>query len=115
MARRAGRGGRRGDEGTAPLPAQSIRLDRWLCHARVFKTRTLAADRIAEGGIRVNGAPCRKPGHELRVGDVVTAAVPGGVRSLRMVSPGERRGPPAEARMLYANLDGPEIEDGADD
>ena len=41
-------------------PADSIRLDRWLCHARVFKTRTLAAERIAAGGVRINGAPCRK-------------------------------------------------------
>ena len=62
-------------------PADSIRLDRWLCHARVFKTRTMAAERIAAGGVRINGAPCRKPGHEVKVGDVVTAAAPGGVRS----------------------------------
>ena len=74
-------------------PADSIRLDRWLCHARVFKTRTMAAERIAAGGVRINGAPCRKPGHEVKVGDVVTAAAPGGVRSLRVLSPGERRGP----------------------
>ena len=93
----------------APEPAvpTSIRLDRWLCHARVFKTRSLAADRICAGGIRVNGTPCRKPGQELRPGDVVTAAVPGGVRSLRMRAPGARRGPPAEARLLYDDLDAP--------
>lgn len=101
MARR-GRSDHAGE--TADAPA-TIRLDKWLCHARVFKTRTLAADRIAQGGIRVNGTPCRKPGHELRPGDVVTAAVPGGVRSLRMVAPGERRGPAAEARTLYEDLD----------
>ena len=44
---------------------------------------------------------------ELRPGDVVTAAVPGGVRSLRMRAPGARRGPPAEARLLYDDLDAP--------
>ncbi|MBB1490081.1 MULTISPECIES: RNA-binding S4 domain-containing protein [unclassified Paracoccus (in: a-proteobacteria)] len=86
-------------------PPTSIRLDRWLCHARVFKTRTMAADRISEGGVRVNGAPCRKPGHEVKAGDVVTAAAPGGVRSLRVLAPGERRGPASEARELYEDLD----------
>lgn len=106
MARRGVRPGRGGDERAAGA-APTIRLDRWLCHARVFKTRTLAADRIAEGGVRVNGAPCRKPGYELKPGDIVTAAVPGAVRSLRMISPGERRGPPAEARTLYEDLDAP--------
>ena len=95
-------------------PADSIRLYRWLCHARVFKTRTMAADRIAAGGVRINGAPCRKPGHEVKVGDVVTAAAPGGVRSLRVLSPGERRGPASEARELYEDLDAPPVPDAPD-
>lgn len=85
--------------------AAAIRLDRWLCHARMFKTRTLAAERIAGGGIRVNGRACRKPGHTVRPGDVVTAATPGGVRVLRVLAAGERRGPPAEAQELYDDLD----------
>ena len=93
------------------VPAEAIRLDRWLCHARVFKTRTVAAERIAAGGVRINGAPCRKPGHEVKVGDVVTAAAPGGVRSLRVLSPGERRGPASEARALYEDLDAPDLPD----
>lgn len=98
--------------GNPPPPDQgdAIRLDRWLCHARVFKTRTLAADRIAAGGVRVNGQPCRKPAQSLRPGDVVTAAVPGGVRSLQVVAPGHRRGPPSEAQTLYVDLDAPAAE-----
>ena len=106
MARRAERA-----RAAAPAPVETIRLDKWLCHARVFKTRTLAADRIAAGGIRINGAPCRKPGHEVKVGDVVTAAAPGGVRSLRVLSPGDRRGPASEARALYEDLDAPDLPD----
>lgn len=102
----ARRGKDRGDAAEIEPPG-SIRLDRWLCHARVFKTRTMAAERIAAGGVRINGAPCRKPGHEVRIGDVVTAAAPGGVRSLRVLSPGERRGPASEARELYEDLDAP--------
>ncbi|PZO65527.1 MAG: RNA-binding protein [Paracoccus denitrificans] len=81
-----------------------IRLDRWLCHARLFKTRTLAATRIEGGGIRLNGAPCRKPGHVVRPGDVVTVSAGGQVRSLRVLAPGERRGPATEARTLYDDL-----------
>ena len=108
MARRADRG--RGNP-PEPLPA-AIRLDRWLCHARVFKTRSLAADRITAGGVRINGSPCRKPGHEVRPGDVVTAAVPGGVRSLRVLASGERRGPATEAQALYEDLDRPPQGDG---
>ena len=92
---------------SAPPPeaaTDQIRLDRWLFHARVFKTRSVAADRIGAGGVRLNGQPCRKPGQVVRPGDVVTAATAGGVRVLRVRSPGERRGPAAEAQTLYDDL-----------
>ena len=80
-----------------------IRLDRWLFHTRMFSTRTLAADRISGGGIRVNGAPCRKPAHMVGPGDVVTI---GGKhpRILRFRAPGVRRGPAPEAQGLYDAL-----------
>ena len=93
--------------GPAAPPCEAIRLGRWLCHARVFKTRTLAADRISEGGVRLNGQPCRKPGQVVRPGDIVTAATFGKVRVLRVVAPGERRGPAAEAQALYDDLTDP--------
>lgn len=109
--------------GPAAPPGEAIRLDRWLCHARVFKTRTLAADRIAAGGVRLNGQPCRKPGQVVRPGDVIMAATFGKVRVLRVISAGERRGPATEARLLYEDLTDPpdgcsaeagEPEDGGD-
>lgn len=84
---------------------EAIRLDRWLHHARLFKTRTLAADAISGGGIRVNGAPCRKPAQVLRPGDIVTVAAHGRVRALRMLAAGERRGPAAEAALLYEEME----------
>ena len=87
--------------------ASAVRLDRWLCFARVFKTRTLAADRIAAGGVRLNGQPCRKPGQTVRPGDVGTAATPGKVRVLRVVASGERRGPATEAQALFEDLTDP--------
>ena len=101
MARKSSGKGR----GDAPEPSDSIRLDRWLFHVRAFKSRTLAAERISAGGVRLNGAPCRKPGHEVRPGDVVTVAAASGVHSLRVLAPGLRRGPATEARTLFQDLD----------
>ncbi|MDQ7262398.1 RNA-binding S4 domain-containing protein [Paracoccus sp. PS-1] len=84
--------------------AGAIRLDRWLHHARLFKTRTLAADAIGAGGIRVNGQPCSKPAQALRGGDTVTVSAYGRVRVLRVLLLGERRGPASEAATLYEEL-----------
>lgn len=84
--------------------AGRIRLDRWLCHTRAFKTRTLAADRITGGGIRVNGTPCGKPAQLVGPGDVVTIGSGARVRVMRFVAPGTRRGPPVEAQALYDDM-----------
>lgn len=84
--------------------ADTVRLDRWLHFARVFKTRTLAADAIAGGGIRLNGQPCSKPAQPVRHGDTVTVSAHGRVRALRVLNCGERRGPATEAATLYEEI-----------
>lgn len=86
-------------------PAETLRLDRWLHHVRVFRTRTLAAEAIGAGGIRVNGQPCRKPAQAVRPGDTVTVSRRGQVRALRVLALGSRRGPATEAATLYQELD----------
>jgi ribosome-associated heat shock protein Hsp15 len=80
-------------------PAQ--RLDKWLCFARVVKSRTLAAQLVGGGRVRVNRMRVLKPSHSLRPGDVLTVALRGEVRVLEVLAVGERRGPPQEARLLY--------------
>lgn len=87
------------------IPTQ--RLDKWLWFARLARTRSLAA-RLVEGGkIRVNREKVLKPAQNVRAGDVVTAAVGGRVRVLRIAEPGQRRGPAQEARTLYEDLTPP--------
>jgi ribosome-associated heat shock protein Hsp15 len=39
----------------------SLRIDKWLWHARFFKTRSLAAKVVGEGRFRVNGTRISKP------------------------------------------------------
>ncbi len=86
--------------------AQKIRIDKWLWHARFFKTRTLAA-KVVGGGLRVNGQVVAKPSFAVGPGDVLTFAQPGAVRVIRVLAPGTRRGPAAEAQTLYEDLDPP--------
>jgi ribosome-associated heat shock protein Hsp15 len=85
----------------------AIRLDLWLYHARLCKTRALAA-KLAEGGrLRVNGQPTAKAHRQVRPGDVLTFPLAGRIRVLRVLAPGTRRGPAPEARGLYDDLDPP--------
>jgi ribosome-associated heat shock protein Hsp15 len=88
-------------------PVRKIRIDKWLWHARFFKTRSLAA-KVVSGGLRVNGQLVAKPAFAVGPGDVLTFAQGRDVRVIRIVAPGERRGPAPEAQALYEDLDPPE-------
>jgi ribosome-associated heat shock protein Hsp15 len=85
----------------------SLRLDKWLWFARFAKTRSLAAKLCAAGCVTVGGAPVSKAGHPLRVGDVVTVRQGRMLRRVTVAALGERRGPPSEARLLYAEPEMP--------
>ena len=87
---------------------QSIRVDKWLWAARVFKTRSLAATACDGGKVDVNDQAV-KPAKALRPGDLVRVTLPHGRRRVLKVSAlDDRRGPPATARTLYEDLTPPE-------
>lgn len=79
----------------------TLRLDKWLWFARLARTRSLAARLCAEGCVSIGGRDGVKPHHAVRVGDIVVVELPQQRRRLIVCALGERRGPPAEARLLY--------------
>lgn len=84
--------------------ADRQRLDKWLWFARLARTRTLAQDLATSGKVRVNREKANTASRAVRVGDVLTVALASGVRVLRVVDLGERRGGAPEARRLYEDL-----------
>ncbi len=86
----------------------SVRIDKWLWAARVFKTRSLASAACQGGKVDVNDEAA-KPAKAVRVGDVVRVTLPLGRRRIvKIAVPGDRRGSPAEGRTLYEDLTPPE-------
>jgi ribosome-associated heat shock protein Hsp15 len=77
------------------------RIDQWLWFARITKSRTLAQDLIARGKVRLNRTKIDKPSTMVKPGDVLTLVVGPAVRSLQILAIGVRRGPAAEARLLF--------------
>ena len=80
------------------------RLDKWLFHARFYRTRPLAQAAASTGKVRLNGARVDKPGHAIRPGDVLTLTSPrrrAEIIAVRVLALAERRGSASEARTLY--------------
>ncbi|MGI8524970.1 MAG: S4 domain-containing protein [Pseudolabrys sp.] len=88
----------------AVASADHQRIDKWLWHARMVRTRSAAAALVAAGHVRVNGARLTAPGHAVRRGDVLTLALDRSVRVIRVENFCERRGGPQRARDLYRSL-----------
>ncbi len=80
------------------------RLDKWLWFARLFKSRTLAQKFIASGAVRVDKLKIDRTDYRVGPGTVLTFVLNHRIRVLRVVNPGQRRGPASEAQTLYEDL-----------
>jgi ribosome-associated heat shock protein Hsp15 len=78
----------------------SVRIDKWLCAARIFQSRTQAAAACAVLGVAINGEKV-KASHVVCVGDRITANAPRGPVVLDVVKLADKRLGPPLARELY--------------
>jgi ribosome-associated heat shock protein Hsp15 len=81
------------------------RVDKWLWHARLVRTRSAAASLAASGHVRINGQRIHSPSRPVRSGDVITVALQGGVRVLKVSHFAERRGSANDARALWEEVE----------
>ncbi len=86
----------------------SLRVDKWLWAARVFKTRSLAGAACDGGTVDVNDEAA-KPARRVRAGDLVRVTLPRGRRRiLKVAAVDDRRGSAEIAKALFEDLTPPE-------
>ena len=90
-------------------PIRKERLDKFLFFSRALKSRTLAQKVIETGAIRVNSERTERSDHKVGAGDVLTMTLHGRIVVWRILDPGTRRGPAAEAQGLYEDLSPPPL------
>jgi ribosome-associated heat shock protein Hsp15 len=78
-----------------------VRIDKWLWAARLFKTRSTAAEAVHGGRVHVNGVRV-KPSKVVRVGDTIEMTVGRVRRTFAVTGIVERRGAPSVAATMYA-------------
>jgi len=91
--------------GTAAAGRQ--RIDKWLWHARVVKTRSLAQKLAEAGHVRKNREKVDQSSDVVRLGDVLTITLPHRVLILKVSGFADRRGSAPEAQRLYEDLSPP--------
>lgn len=79
---------------------ETVRIDRWLWAARLFKTRGAATEAVLGGRAHVNGARV-KPSKDVRPGDRLEVTVGDARRELVVRGVAEKRGPASVAATLY--------------
>ena len=85
----------------AGMDQERLRIDRWLWCARFFKTRSVAAQAVRSGHVRLNGERV-KPAHAVRIGDALTLTLRDeSERDVRIAAIPGRRGPASEAAATY--------------
>ena len=80
------------------------RIDKWLWHARVLRTRSAAAELVTAGHVRLNSERVTASSRLVRADDVITIALDRQVRILKVTGFAERRGNAEAGRALYADL-----------
>lgn len=80
--------------------ADRARMDKWLWAARFFKTRSLAADAISGGQVRIKGERV-KVARPVRLGDELTIRIGPYEYVITVTGLAARRGSAADAALLY--------------
>ncbi len=82
------------------VESSRVRIDKWLWAARFFKTRSMAAQAVEGGKVKVDDERV-KPARPVRVGDRLTIRIGGYEWTITVRALSERRGPATVARGLY--------------
>jgi ribosome-associated heat shock protein Hsp15 len=82
-----------------------VRIDRFLYFIRLAKSRTLAQSVIETGHVRIDGKRVEKCSEDVRSGSTIALLLRGRVRVLKVLDLPRRRGPAAEARTCYREVD----------
>ena len=89
-----------GNTGELPDAGKRVRIDKWLWAARFYRTRSLAAQAIDAGQVRVDGERV-KTAHSVRPASRVMVRKRELTWDVEVLDTSERRGSAANAALLY--------------
>lgn len=89
---------------------QSQRIDKWLWHARFYKTRSIAQKQVSTGKIRVDREKISSPSRKVTTGNVLTITRERDIKIIEILAIADKRGPYSQAQLLYNDMSPPKPE-----
>lgn len=86
--------------------AEVARIDKWLWAARIFKTRSIAADACKNGRVTIKGVNV-KPSHTVKAGETVNVKKPPVTYSFKILKTIEQRVGAKFISEIYENVTDP--------
>ncbi len=86
--------------------AETARIDKWLWAARIFKTRSVAADACKNGRVTINKVNV-KPSHTIKAGEVINVKKPPVIYSFKVLKTIEQRIGAKLLPEIYENVTDP--------
>ncbi len=86
--------------------AETARIDKWLWAARIFKTRSVAADACKNGRVTINKVNV-KPSHTIKAGEVINVKKPPVIYSFKVLKTIEQRVGAKLLPEIYENVTDP--------
>lgn len=96
-------GARQGHDDTTMHEEEEARIDKWLWAARIYKTRSMAADACKNGRVTIKGMGV-KPSHVIKAGDTVSVRKPPVTYSFKVLKPIEMRVGAKFLAEVYENV-----------
>ena len=87
--------------------AEVARIDKWLWAARIFKTRSIAADACKNGRVTIKGVNV-KPSHTVKAGETVNVKKPPVTYSFKILKTIEQRVGAKFIPEIYENVTDPQ-------
>ena len=87
--------------------SEVARIDKWLWAARIFKTRSIAADACKNGRVSIGGVNV-KPSHSVKAGEVVAVRKPPVTYSFKILKTIEQRVGAKLLPEIYENVTTPD-------
>jgi ribosome-associated heat shock protein Hsp15 len=86
------------------MTLQSLRIDKFLWHVRLFKSRSGAQNAVDAGHVRMNGKRLERSSTPVHVGDTITLIRGDAILAVRVICIPAKRGPAADAATCYICL-----------